>query len=94
MEARGVKVEVPTGNLGPERLRVPSVQAATPVLDRVVDGSQPGVEACSQVGAPALQGRLAGGVGGELPDLVQEVPDLGPERLEFTVVDWMTGGFV
>ena len=24
----------------------------------------------------------------------QEVPDLGPERLEFTVVDWMTGGFV
>jgi len=41
-----------------------------------------------------LQGWPAGGVGRELPDLVQEFPDLGPERLEVMVVDWMVAGFV
>ena len=89
-----MKVEVPARSLGPERLHVASVQAAAPVGDRVVDGSKTGVEACSQVCAPLLQGRPAGGVGRELPDLVQEFPDLGPEHLEVMVVDWMVAGFV
>ena len=58
------------------------VLPAAPVLDGVVNGSQPGVEACSQVCAPALQGGFSGGVGRQFVDLVQEPPDLGPELLQ------------